>query len=85
MGVTGEGIEARDRLDFVAEKFNPHCFFIGAGRINFDNIAADTEPAAREIHVIAFIEHVDQTAEHRFSRDMLAAFHRQQHVQVIFR
>ena len=66
--MTGQRIESRDRIDFVAEKFKPNRFFIGAGRINFDHIAAHAKLAAREIDVIAFVQHVDQTTENGFAR-----------------
>ena len=55
MGVAGEGIEARDGVEFVAEKFEPDRFLIGGGRINFDHVAAHAELAAREIHVVALV------------------------------
>ena len=46
-GMTGERIEARDRIDFVAEKFEPDRFFIGRRRINLDHIAAHPKSSAR--------------------------------------
>ena len=55
MGVTGEGIEAGDRIDLVAEKFQADGFFIGSGGINFDYVAARAESSAREIHVVALV------------------------------
>ena len=83
--VTGQRIESRDRIDFVTEKFESDSFFIGASRINLDHVASHTKSAAREIHVVALIQHVDQTTEHRFARDVLSAFHREQHLFIIFR
>src|SRR2546423_9274080 len=80
-----QGIEPRDRVYFVTEEFEPNCFFIRGGRINFDNIAADPEFSTREIHVIAFVEHIDETTERCFAADLLPAFHRQEHALVIFR
>ena len=65
--MSGERIETRDRIDFVAEEFDADRFFIGRRRINLDHVAAHTESAAREIHVVALVEHVDQPAEHGFA------------------
>ena len=55
------------RIDLVAEKLDADRFFIGCRRINFDHVAAHAESSAREIHVVALVEHVDQPAEHGFA------------------
>src|SRR5437588_838627 len=55
MMVTGDGIEAGDGIDLVAEYFQADGFFIGSGGINFDYVAARAESSAREIHVIALV------------------------------
>ena len=83
--MAGERIEARDRIEIVPKKFQAHRFFVSGGRINLDYIAADAKFSARKIDVVAFVKHVDQAAEHRLARDMLAAFHGQCHSFVIFR
>src|ERR1700736_5873890 len=75
--VAGERIETRDRVKIVAEKFEPHALFISCRRINFDHVPADAELAARKIHVVALVQHVDQTAKDSFTRNVLAALHRQ--------
>src|SRR5215467_14544495 len=80
-----ERIEARDGIDFISEKFNPHRFFIGRCRINLDHVAANTETPAREIHVVALIEHIDQPSEHSFTGRMLPPLYCQQHPLVVFR
>ena len=85
MRVTGERLKTRDCFDLIAEELDPHRFFVGRGRINFNYVAADAEFAAGEVHVVTLVEHVDQTAEDRFARDVLTPFYRQQHVQIIFR
>src|SRR5215471_3502589 len=79
----GEGIESRDRIDFVTEKFNAHAFFVRRRRINLDHIAANTETSAREIHIVALIKHVDQAPEDSFAGCVLPALYRQQHPFVI--
>ncbi len=81
----GERIEARDRIQFVAEKLEAHRFLIRGRGINLNHVAAHPKFSPDEIHIVALIEHVDQPAEHGFARDLLAAFHRQQHAQIIFR
>ena len=48
MRVAGQRIEARDRVDLVAEKFQPDRFFIRGRRIDLDHVAADAEFAARQ-------------------------------------
>ena len=83
--VAGQRIEAGDRIQFVAEEFQPDCFLVRSGGINFDHVATDAELAARKTDVVALIEHVDQPTEHCFARSMLAAFYREQHSFVIFR
>ena len=55
MRVTRQRIELGDRLDFVAKKFEPDSFFIGAARINFDHVAPDAEPAPPKIHVVTLV------------------------------
>ena len=85
MRVTGQGIESRDRINFVAEEFEPDSFFIGAARINLHHVASHTKSPAGEIHIVALIEHVDQTTKHGLARDLLTAFYSEQHVQIIFR
>ena len=85
MGVAGEGIETRERIELVTEKLETDRFFIGGGGVNFDHVATHAKLAAREIHIVALIQHVDQAAEDGFAADVLAALHREQHVHVIFR
>jgi hypothetical protein len=58
--VAGEGIEARDRIDLIAEELEPDCLFVSRCGIDFDDIAAHAEFAAAEVHVVAAVEHVDQ-------------------------
>ena len=55
MRVAGQRIESRDRINFVTEEFEADRFFICSSRIDFDDIAANTEPAAREIDVVALV------------------------------
>src|SRR4029077_10696975 len=83
--MTSQRIEPRDRIELVPEELETDCFFVGRGRINFDHVAADAEFSAREIHIVALIQHVDQTTEDGFAADVLAAFYSQQHIQIIFR
>src|SRR6516162_4961200 len=85
MCVPRQRVEPRDRFDFVAEELESNSFLIGATRINLDHVASYAKPPAGEIHVVAFVEHVDQTTEHSLARDLLSAFYGEQHLQVIFR
>ena len=55
------------RIDLVAEKFDADRFFVRGRRIHLDHIAAHAEFPAREIHVVALVEHVDQPAEDGFA------------------
>ena len=73
------------RVDFVAEKFQADRFFVGGRGIDLDDVAAHAEFAPHEVHVVALVEHVDEPAEDGFARDLLAAFHRQEHAQIILR
>src|SRR5581483_10023618 len=52
---------------------------------NFYDIASDAKPAAREVNVVALVQHIDQTTEHGFARDVLSAFYGEEHLQIIFR
>src|SRR6185436_15205320 len=61
--MAGEGIKARDRVDFIAKKFQAHRFLVGGGGINLDHVAANTKLSARERNVVALVKHVDQAAE----------------------
>ena len=83
--MAGQRIESRDGIDLVAKEFNPDRFFVGRCRINLDHVAADAEPAAREIHVVALVEHIDQPPKDCFARGVLSSFYRQQHPLIIFR
>src|SRR5262249_10928628 len=83
--MTCQRVEPPDCIDFVTEKFESDRFLVGTRRINLDHVAAHTEPAAPEIDVIALVKHVDQTPEHSFAINVLAAFHREQHLFVVFR
>ncbi len=85
MGVAGERIEARDRVDLVAEKFQAHRFLVRGRGINLDHVAAHPEFSPAEAHVVALVKHVDEPPEDGFARDLLAAFHRQEHAQIILR
>ena len=85
VGMAGEGIEAGNRVELVAEEFEPNCFFVGRGRINLDHVPPHAESSTRKIHVVAFVEHVDQTAEHGFATDLLAFLYGEQHPFIIFR
>ena len=67
MRVPGQRIKPRNRLDFVAEELDPDAFFIGGAGINFHDVAPDPEPAACEVHVVALVQHVNQTTEHGFA------------------
>ena len=58
-GVTGQRIKSPDRINLVTEKLEADSFFIRGRRINLNHVAAHTEPAAREIHVVALVKHVD--------------------------
>ena len=84
-GMAGQRIESRDGINFVTKKFDPDRFFVSRCRINLDHVAADAEAAAREIHVVALIKHVDQAPKDRFAGSVLSPFHRQQHPLIIFR
>ncbi len=85
MGVAGEGVEARDRVDLIAEKFQAHRLLVRGRGINLDHVAPHPESSPDEIHVVALVEHVDQPPEDGFAGDLLAAFHGQQHAQIILR
>ena len=67
--VAGQRIETGERIDFVAEKFDSHRFFVRRRRINFNDVSADAEPATREIHIVALVKHLDQAAENRFASE----------------
>ena len=84
MRVTGQRIKSSDRINLVTEKLEADSFFIGGRRINLNHVAAHTEPAAREIHVVALVQHVDETTEHRFATDVLSVFNSEQHLCIIF-
>ena len=85
VGMAGQRIEPRDRVDLVAEKLQPDRFLVGGRRIHLDHVAAHPEFSAGKIHVVALVEHVDEPAQHRFASDLLSFLHRQQHPQIIFR
>jgi hypothetical protein len=57
--VTGERIKPPNCINLVTEKLEPDSFFIRGCGINLNHVAAHTKPAAREIHVVALVKHVD--------------------------
>src|SRR4029077_17544468 len=57
--VTRQRIKSPDFINLVTEKLEADSFFIGGRGINLNHIAAHTKPAAREIHVVSFVQHVD--------------------------
>ena len=83
MRLTRQGIKPPDRINFVVKKLKPNAFLIGASWIDFHDVASNAEPAACETDVVAFVQHIDQTTQHRLARDVLTAFDREQHVKVI--
>ncbi len=81
--MASQWIKAGDSINLITKKFDSHRLFIGRRRINFDHVAADTETSAREIHVVALVEHVDEPSEHSFTGRVLSPLYRQQHPFVI--
>ncbi len=76
-----ERIERNQLVDFVAEQLHPERRVV-VRRIDFDDIAADAEHAAREIVVVAFVLDVDQLPEDLLAIDALSALERQHHAVV---
>src|SRR2546430_3064295 len=58
----GQRIKLRDRLNFIAEELDSDAFFVCGTGIHFDDVAAHSKSAARKIHIVAFVQHFDQTA-----------------------
>ena len=49
-----QGIDRRDRIDFIAPKLDPISLVLIAW-IDFDHIAADAKAAPLEIDIVAFV------------------------------
>src|SRR6185295_8964995 len=70
-------------VDFVAEEFNPESLLF-VRRIDFDDVAANPERAAAEVHIVPLVLDFDQFAENLLAVDPLPAFERQQHAVIGF-
>jgi hypothetical protein len=53
--VTGERVKPPDRINIITEKLEADSFFIRGRGINLNHVPAHTEPAAREVHVVALV------------------------------
>ena len=57
-----ERVDNDDSFNVVTEKFDANCSFVVC-RMNFDGVATDTKLSANEVHVVAFVLHVDKTTQ----------------------
>ena len=78
--MSGQRIKLRDRLNFIAEELDSDAFFVCGTGIHFDDVAAHAKSAARKIHIVALVQHFDQTAQHRFARYVLTLFYSEEHL-----
>ena len=81
----GHAVDFLNLFDFIAKQRNPDHLFIGAGRIDFDHVAAHPELAASERHVIAIILDFDQFAQDVVPLANLPLPQRQHHTAVFVR
>ena len=61
-GVTGQGVEAADALDLVAEELDAHGLLL-VDRMQLDGVAAHPEVAPGEHGVVAVVVQVHQLAQ----------------------
>ena len=71
-----ERIDLRERLNFVAEKFNAVGRFVVGGE-DLDHVAAYSESSAPEVRVVALVEYLHQPPRNVFAADALAFFQQQ--------
>src|SRR5450432_1287506 len=83
--MSGKWIEASDGINLVAEKLQPDRFLVGGRGIDLDHIAAHAKCSPNETNVVALVEHVDEPAKNRFAGNLLTAFYREKHAQIILR
>ena len=60
--LTGEGVKLADAVDLIPEKLHPDGELIVISQVNVHNVATDPELVADEIHIVALILQLDQTA-----------------------
>ena len=65
------GSTCRDRLDLVAEQLDADRRLLVRG-VHLDDVAADPELAAHQVHVVALVLQIDQAAQQRPLVDRLA-------------
>ena len=60
---SGNDFHLGNSLDFIAEEFHSHGFFVGSGGNDLNIFPADAEGAALGLKVVSDILHIDQTAK----------------------
>ena len=77
-----ERIEQRQRFDFVVEQLDAQRLALGFRRENIDDIATHAISALRQIHLVALVLHVRETAQHLALIHAIAARQMQHHLQI---
>ncbi len=62
--LAAQRIDLVERLDLVAEEFDPHRAVFFVGREDLDRVAAHAKSAAMEIVIVALVLDIDQLAQH---------------------
>ena len=81
--VAGQRLEARDPVDFVAEKLDPQGVFAASGA-KLDRITAHAKLAAGELDVVARVLQVHQPVKEMVASQLHGGANRDDHRLVIF-
>ncbi len=82
LGLAADRVEAGEPVDLVAEEFHAHRV-LRVGGAKLDGVAANAEPPARELEIVALVLHFDQTREEVFPGQELPLRHGTDHVLVV--
>ena len=82
--LAGDGIDAREALDLVAEQLDAHGAVLVRG-VHLDGVAPHPEVAAHQVLVVAVVTDVDELAQDGPLVDLLAGLEQQQVLGVLLR
>ena len=82
---SGDGVDLADAVDLIAEKLHADGAAHPVGRVNFHRIAADAVGVADEIHVVALVADIGQTAHQLVAVALLPGAQGNDHALVVDR
>ncbi len=80
--LAGERIDHLDALDLVAEELDAHGVLL-VGGMHLDGVASNPELAPHQVHVVAFVAHVDELAQRGSLVDLGAHLQVQEVLEVL--